>query len=343
MSGFLQSVPYEATTDRFHSRQGFANRQAGRSNGTANPGQQRSQNSSPVTGNPNSPSNNGPASFPVDAGPTTENVLRSGGDPTPEPIKWFFVEEYAKLGVKGNMMPLAATPAMADSAEWLAHQTVEQYRLLENFIQVIQELHEGKKICNPECCPTMSAGRHTYTWLNTERQAIYVPASQYIMLVQRWIVGKIHDQTAFPTDSPFGTNASSFEASYPSPNIPSSQRPIPAGPTTLNRTLSDLSGRTWFGKAAGFPETFQNDVRTAWRQMCRIYAHLYHAHFIEPFWHIKHACNDLNSAFSFFASVGKLYGLLKDSDLEPMQPLVNIWTANGTIPPDCSNGAQTIV
>ncbi|KAL9029468.1 MAG: hypothetical protein Q9196_002290 [Gyalolechia fulgens] len=322
---------------------GFSNRQAGRTNGTTNPGQQRPQNGPPVTGNSNMPSNNAPAAFPVTAGPT-DDTTSVGSNSSPEPVKLFFIEDNAKLGVKGNMMPLAATPAMVDVAEWLAHQTVEQYRILENFIQVIQEFFEGKKICNPETCPTMSAGRHiTYTWLNNEGNPIPVPACQYIMLVQRWVVSKIHDPIAFPTDSPFGTSTASSEASYPS-NITasSSQRPIPAGPTTLNRTLSDLSGRDWFGKAAGFPEAFLSDVRTAWRQMFRIYAHLYHGHYLEPFWHIKNACNNLNSAFCFFASVGKLYGLLGERDLEPMVPLINIWVANGSIPADCASGAQSI-
>ena len=185
---------------------------------------------------------------------------------------------------------------------------------------------------------------YVYTWLNTERLPIRVPAIQYIMLVQRWIVGKIHDPTAFPTDSPFGTSGSSFEASYPSTvSASGSNRPIPAGPTTLTRTLSDLSGRNWFGKAEGFPETFLGDVKTAWRQMFRIYAHLYHAHFENPFWHLsKHCHQDLNSAFCYFVSVGKLYGLLKEADLEPMVPLINIWILNGSIPADCVNQVQSI-
>lgn len=333
MSGFLQSV-----------RQGFSNRQAGRANGTANPGQPRSPNGPPAAGSSNMPTNNTPAGFPVAAGPIDEN-MSGGGNPSPEPMKLFFIEENAKLGVKGNMMPLAAAPAMVDVPEWLAHQTVEQYRLLEKFIQVIQELDKGQKICNQETCPTMSAGRHiAYTWMNNEGKAIRVPAHQYTMLVQRWIIGKIHDPSAFPTDSPFGTNTSSFEASYPSNLTASgSQRPIPVGPTTLNRTLSDLSGRDWFGKSSGFPEAYLGDVRTAWRQMFRIYAHLYHGHYEHPFWHIKPTNNDLNSAFCFFASVGKLFGLLNERDLEPMSPLINIWVANGSIPADCANGAQSII
>ncbi|KAL8974493.1 MAG: hypothetical protein Q9197_001255 [Variospora fuerteventurae] len=354
MSGFLQSVP--TTTPRLpffkdlllSIRQGFSNRQAGRANGSANPTQQRSQNGSPTTGNPSNIPTNALAQFPAPAGPNTHETVQSGGDALPESPKFFFMEEHAKLGVKGNMHPLAAKPIYLDLADWLAHQTVEQYRLLTWYIETIQEVNGGRApICNPTECSNMSAGRShaVYAWLNTGGQAIPVPASKYIKLVQRWIVGKVQDPVAFPTDSPFGTSAPSFEAMYPS-NVSSSSgsyKPIPAGPSTLNRTLPDLSGRDWFGRSAGFPESFLTDVSTAWRQMFRVYGHIYHAHFIDPFWHLhKSCCPDLNSSFCFFVTVGKLYGLLTDRDLAPMQELINIWIANGSIPSDCANGAHTI-
>lgn len=41
----------------------------------------------------------------------------------PEPAKFFFREKFAKLGVKGNFMPLAAQPANVCLADWLAHQS----------------------------------------------------------------------------------------------------------------------------------------------------------------------------------------------------------------------------
>ncbi|KAL8917254.1 MAG: hypothetical protein Q9172_005929 [Xanthocarpia lactea] len=342
MATFFQSV-----------RQGFANRQGGRANGgNANPNQQRSQNTSPVTGNPTNPSpssTGAPVSFPSNPSAIVEDTSKTGGDPlAPEETKWFFKEAYSKLSVKGNFMPLAAKPSYLDLGDWLAHQTVEQYRLINYFIVTIQETNHNTNtaICNATECPNMSAGRHyTYTWLNHERKPIPVPACQYIALVQRWIVGKIHDPVAFPTESPFGNPGTSFESSYPTTvgTDQEGKKPIPAGPTTLNRTLSDLSGRDWVGKSAGFPESFLSDVRTAWRQMFRIYAHLYHAHFLNPFWHI-HSPNymDLNSSFCYFVGVGKLFGLIGDRDLEPMQDLIDIWTSNGSIPADCSNGAFAI-
>ncbi|KAL8879232.1 MAG: hypothetical protein Q9198_003120 [Flavoplaca austrocitrina] len=339
MSTFFQSV-----------RQGFANRQGGRTNGAnANPNQQRSHNTSPVTCNPTNASLSStgtPFSYPSNPGANVEDASKTGTDlQAPEETKWYFKEAYAKLSVKGNFMPLAAKPSYLDLGDWLAHQTVEQYRLISYFIVTIQEKNQNTdiEICNATQCPTMSAGgKISYSWLNNERQAIRVPAHQYIMLVQRWIVGKIHDPVAFPTESPFGRNTPSFESNHPSTvgTEQEGRRPIPAGPTTLNRTLSDLAGRDWVGKSAGFPESFLGDVRTAWRQMFRIYAHLYHAHFINPFWHI-HNPNymDLNSSFCYFVSVGKLFGLIGERDLEPMQELIDIWISNGSIPADCANGA----
>ncbi|KAL8773636.1 MAG: hypothetical protein Q9203_004349 [Teloschistes exilis] len=341
----VEEVSFLADSDL--SRQGFSNRQAGRANGSPNQGQSRSQNASPTTVTPTTPS--GPVAFPASPGSNVEDPANNGGEPQgPEPIKYFFKEVNVKLGVKGNFVPLAAKPAYLDLGDWLAHQTVEQYRLMEGNLAVIQEVDTNTKTawCNVKKCPTMSAGRHyTYTWLNNDRTPIRVPACQYIALVQRWIVGKIHDPVAFPTADPFGASAPSFESAYPSTapagSLNDNRSPIAMPPTSLNRTLSDLSGRDWIGKPMGFPENFINDVRTAWRQMFRIYAHMYHSHFVEPYYDLSLTL-DLNSAFCYFISVGKLFGLLSDRDLEPMQELIDIWVTHGSIPADCARGASAI-
>jgi hypothetical protein len=67
--------------------------------------------------------------------------------------------------------------------------------------------------------------------------------------------------------------------------------------------------------------------------MFRVYAHLYWAHFIDPFYHLnldKH----LNSCFSHFILTATATDMLKPHELEPMQPLVDLWAANGTFPPE---------
>ena len=89
-----------------------------------------------------------------------------------------------------------------DLAEWLAHQTVENYRIVSRIAEVIQEVDASTKltICNGESCPRTTAGRHTYTWLDNKREPMPVSAPQYISLLQRWMKGKVHDPKAFPVD-----------------------------------------------------------------------------------------------------------------------------------------------
>ena len=153
--------------------------------------------------------------------------------------------------------------------------------------------------------------------------------------------GKVADTKTFPVDAvakPWTT--------YASGNINTNEAPIAAGPTTLNASLATLSGRDWIGKCVGFPEHFVHDVKTCFRQIFRIYAHLYHAHWVDPYWHLSGSSSggysDLNSCFVHFITVAKLYGLLPDKDIVPMQPLIDIWISNGTIAADAAKGACSV-
>ncbi|PSN73039.1 Mob1/phocein [Corynespora cassiicola Philippines] len=218
---------------------------------------------------------------------------------------FFFRDEYSNLIVKGNFMTLAAKPKLVDEGEWLAHQVVEQYRLLEQMIDIIKAIDDRTKqpLCNPDVCPTMSASGHTYTWLDNNKKPIKIPAIQYINLVQKWIVGKINDPSIFPTDT-----------SSP-----------PAGQANIS-----ASGRDWLGKSSGFPENFESDIKSIYRQMMRCYAHIYHGHWLDPFWNVN-AYKELNTCFIHFINVGKLYNLLGDKEVEPMQPLVDLWLQKGLL------------
>jgi Mob1/phocein family len=221
---------------------------------------------------------------------------------------------------------------------------VEQYRLLDLMVQIVRTADEktGVPVCNPEACPTMSASgyvsshvpcfsyglshkscSHTYTWLDNNKRPIKIPACQYIQLVQKWIIGKISDPNLFPTD----TNSTSANFA----TTPGANTPIAAGPTSLHAPLSALTGREWMGKDSGFPENFETDIKSIYRQMMRCYAHLYHGHWLDPFWHIG-AYKELNTCFIHFINVGKLFGLIGDKEMEPMQPLIDIWMAKGLLP-----------
>ena len=65
--------------------------------------------------------------------------------------------------------------------------------------------------------------------------------------------------------------------------------------------------------------------------MFRVYAHLYWAHFTEPFYHLNLE-KQLNSCFSHFVLTACALDMLKPQELEPMQPLIDLWAANGTFP-----------
>ncbi|KAF3040868.1 hypothetical protein E8E12_001477 [Didymella heteroderae] len=282
------------------------------------------------------------ASMSFDAG--AESPAQSGNRRPP----FFFREEYSNLIVKGNFMTLAAKPKLVEEGEWLAHQVVEQYRLLEQMIEVIKVIDDrtGKPICNPDVCPTMSASGHTYTWLDNNKKPIKIPAIQYINLVQKWIVGKINDPSIFPTDTtPMNLNPSTYASGSATPG---NSTPQALPPSSLNAPLSQLSGREWLGKSSGFPETFEGDIKSIYRQMMRCYAHIYHGHWLEPFWNVN-AYKELNTCFIHFINVGRLYGLIGDKEIEPMQPLIELWTEKGLLPapvkaeqgPPRSSGGQS--
>lgn len=181
---------------------------------------------------------------------------------------------------------------------------------------------------------------HSFTWLNSRKEPVEVPAHEYISLMQRWISGKIDNTSIFPTDP----NGVSFAYSQNSPGVssagfasggldtPGSNTPIPAGPTSLNASLSQLAGPgDWIGKSSGFPVEFVDVCQTIFRQMFRVYAHLYWAHFVEPFYHLNIE-KALNSCFSHFVLTATEIDMLKPHELEPMQPLIDLWAASGTFP-----------
>ncbi|KAJ4307922.1 Maintenance of ploidy protein mob2 [Fusarium piperis] len=161
----------------------------------------------------------------------------------------------------------------------------------------------------------MSAGKTlSYTWLNKNHEPIELPAHEYMTLMQRWISGKIEDATIFPTDP-----ASLAHALHPDHGNP---------------TLLSLSEQeNWLGSRSGFPKQFASVCQLIFRQIFRVYAHLYWDHFVEPFYHLsleKH----LNSCFSHFILTATALDLLQPSDVEPMQDLINLWAADGTFPPE---------
>ncbi|KAI9712947.1 MAG: hypothetical protein M1828_001506 [Chrysothrix sp. TS-e1954] len=241
-------------------------------------------------------------------------------------VPYFFREENAGLIVKGNFMTLAAKPEIVEKGEWLAHQVVEQYRLLDGMLRIIQETDSKTKlpICNQQSCPTMSAVDTTYTWLDNAKQPRKIPAYQYIGLVQKWISGKMMDRRIFPIDAPIPYLGAPTSGSS-SPSTSGASQPM--SPSSM---MSPQGSQEWLGKSSGFPQSFESDIRNLYRQMFRCYAHLYHAHWL-LFYHMS-AYKELNTCCIHFINVGRLWDLLSDRDMKPLQPLIDIWLGKSLIP-----------
>ncbi|KAL0474533.1 Mob1/phocein [Neurospora intermedia] len=243
--------------------------------------------------------------------PSAEEVLASYHLPQVKP-QWLNCN-YGKHIVKGNFLTLSAKPKTVEMGEWIAHQVVDHWRMLITFIKLVHDREEdGSSICNSRKCPKMSAGAsHSFTWLNSRLQPVEIPAYEYLSLVQRYISGKIDDSNLFPTD-PAGVSFA---------DNPAFCTPLPE------------SGPDWIGKRSGFPQNFMETCQTIFRQMFRVYAHLYWSHFDDMF--CLNLEKSMNSCFSHFILTATTLGLLKKTDLEPMQPLIDLWAALGTFPQGC--------
>lgn len=107
-------------------RQGF-NRPQPEGSPDGNDVQQRTngvQNTSPSTFSPMMTAPGPQATFSAASSHSSDPHQHQPETPVAaEHPKFFFYEKFAKLGVKGNFMPLAAQPVNVDLADWLAHQS----------------------------------------------------------------------------------------------------------------------------------------------------------------------------------------------------------------------------
>lgn len=100
---------------------------------------------------------------------------------------------------------------------------------------------------------------------------------------------------------------------------------------TLTWISQKFDDQTLFPTQQGlpFPAHFMGVTRNIYRQMFRIFAHIYHNHFdkvihlsLEAHW---------NSFFAHFISFGKTFDLADPNDLSPLTPLIEAFEAQGKI------------
>ncbi|KAF9161162.1 Maintenance of ploidy protein mob2 [Actinomortierella ambigua] len=78
-----------------------------------------------------------------------------------------------------------------------------------------------------------------------------------------------------------------------------------------------------------FPPNFQHTVRAMFKQLIRVFAHVYHHHYDK----MLCLCQEghLNSLFAHFISFGREFELLDKKDIQPLQELVDVMESNGIL------------
>ncbi|PPQ80986.1 hypothetical protein CVT26_003496 [Gymnopilus dilepis] len=191
--------------------------------------------------------------------------------------------------VKGNFKTIVMLPKYCDIMEWVAVNIFDFYTNLNEFYGVIAER------CTQHTCPTMSAGPSlNYVWTHQGGKQAMLPAPTYIDYVMTSIQNLIDDENVFPTKSSTFTLMSKSQTS-----------------------LIDHPGPTDQAFHPSFPAT----VRTIYRQLLRVFAHIYHAHYPQ----ILHLRSEphFNSLFAHFLAFGREYELLEVRDIkgEPNAPV----------------------
>ncbi|KAI9592252.1 Mob1/phocein [Syncephalis fuscata] len=94
----------------------------------------------------------------------------------------------------GSFRKFVGLPKYTDENEWLATNTFDFFHNLNLFYAAVSEF------CTPHECSVMGAGTGVeYTWTDSQRRNVKLPAPHYIDYVTTWIQNLLDDETIFPT------------------------------------------------------------------------------------------------------------------------------------------------
>ncbi|KAA8894851.1 Mob1/phocein [Sphaerosporella brunnea] len=118
---------------------------------------------------------------------------------------------------------------------------------------------------------------------------------------------------------------------------------LPA-PTYIEYVLQWINNRindeTIFPTKAkgGFPQSFEQTCKGIYKQMFRIFAHIYHTHF-DKILHMSLEAH-FNSLFVHFIHFSRTFNLLEQRDLEPLRALIENFEEQGLFKDGSSSRAQ---
>ncbi|KAJ3093022.1 Maintenance of ploidy protein mob2 [Quaeritorhiza haematococci] len=129
----------------------------------------------------------------------------------------------------------------------------------------------------------MTAGPNfEYTWTDSQKRTMKIPAPQYIDYVMTWIQNTLDNEAVFPTKA-----------------------------------------------GEDFPREFQQHCRAIFKQLFRVFAHIYYHHY-DKILHLS-AEGHLNTLFAHFVCFGKEFELIEKKELAPMAEFISELEQSGRI------------
>lgn len=197
----------------------------------------------------------------------------------------------ATLGT-GNLRLAVKLPQGEDLNEWLAVNTVDFFNQLNLLYGSITEF------CTPTACPVMSAGpKYEYLWADDNtKKPVKCSAPEYVDYLMTWVqVPRL------------------VLLSLRLHSLPSSQ--------------SQLDNEAVFPSRVDvpFPKHFQSVVKTIFKRLFRIYAHIYYSHFNKIMALGEEA--HLNTTFKHFYYFIDEFDLVDKKELAPLQELITNLTS----------------
>jgi MOB kinase activator 1 len=135
------------------------------------------------------------------------------------------------------------------------------------------------EFCTKDTCPIMSAGqKFEYLWADGQnvKTPLKVPAPEYIELLMTWVESQFNNETLFPCQL----------------------------------------GKFSFIKGVPFPKNFLSMIKTIFKRLFRVYAHIYHTHFqVILALGLEYHLNTCFKHFIFFIDEFKL---VEEKELAPL-------------------------
>lgn len=133
-----------------------------------------------------------------------------------------------------------------------------------------------------------------YTWIDQNKRQVKLPAPQYIDYVMTWVGGLLSDEATFPTKACEYARLRCL--------------------ATPRQHAHVHALRLYPPTAREFPVTFLATAKHIYKQLLRVFAHIYHA----QFHHLVHLCCEghFNSLFAHFIAFGNEFDLFQFSEFK---------------------------